>query len=115
MRGSRPGAILLLVVAIVAVLAHVCTPVGGHAHAASPGDAHHHHHGGEPHDTPDSFHAASCEALRPAVIQAPIAAQAAVPLAVPVATPQRTNVTIPDLTVLVHSPPLYLQHAALLI
>ena len=107
-RAHRSAGALLLVIAVVALLGHVCVlPV--HAHAEMPG-AHHSH---AP-DGGDAVHAASCEAVRgsaPAVIPALAVARADAGTSTrPVATRVVVTPPAPD-----SSPPLFLRHAALLI
>ena len=108
----------MLVIAVAAIVGHVCTPGVPHAHAAIPQDDHHHHDGRPGHDGShgaDALHAASCEALRPAAVAAPAVAQHAVGLPAAVGVPSR-HANLPGQHVLGRrAPPIYLLHAALLI
>jgi hypothetical protein len=99
----------LLVMAIIAVLGHVCVlPV--HAHIVPVDD-----HGSHGDTTARSVHTASCDALK---------STSATPSIVPAATSTPVVVIEQDATHLVHtartsgrceSPPLFLLHASLLI
>jgi hypothetical protein len=110
MRGHGVVAAALLIIAIIAVLGHICVlPV--HAHAA-PAESHD-SHGEEPGD--HSVHTASCDALKstsatplivPAATWAPLAAVEAVGLRLFDSATSRSCA---------ESPPLFLLHAALLI
>lgn len=109
-RGQELVAVAMLIIAIVAVLGHVCVlPV--HAHAA-PAESHD-SHGDEPGD--NSVHTASCDALKstsaaalivPAAAWSPLVAVEAAGPRLFDAAPSRSRA---------ESPPLFLLHAALLI
>ena len=109
-RSARLG---LVAIAIVAILGHVCAPVVGHADPViAHTESHHHDHDG--HDG-DILHAASCEALRPPVVQAPLVTQLMAAPRIEI-VPVRTTASKTELFVIATSPPpLYLLHAALLI
>jgi len=101
-------AVVLLIIAIIAVLGHVCVlPV----HADVPVD----HHGSDAETPADSVHTASCDALKstsatPSII--PVAAWTPVFVVEPGA--RRPFDTARD-SARAESPPLFLLHAALLI
>jgi hypothetical protein len=100
----------LLIIAIIALLGHVCVlPV--HAHMVPAED--HGSHGDDPED--NSVHAASCDALR-STSAAPLTVPAATwtPLAIVEPVSGRLFDTHP-LRAHAESPPLFLLHAALLI
>jgi hypothetical protein len=105
------AAVALLIVAIVAVLGHVCVlPL--HAHAA-PVDG----HGSHSEDSSDnSVHAASCDALKatsPTSSIVPIATS--MPLVVVEPVSLRRPLDRDAVRAHAESPPLFLLHAALLI
>lgn len=106
-------AVLLLFVALLAAVLHVCVlPVGAHAPASGAHDGHHEHESGA---AGEGVHAASCDLA---------AGTRGVPTAAPVPVPQ-TGPTVASIIVSPavaptapappDSPPLFLLHAALLI
>jgi hypothetical protein len=104
------GALAVLVVAVVAVLGHVCT-LPAHAHAV-PVDGHDSH--GE-HPAGHSMHSASCDAIKttPTASVLPPAVAAESPIAATAQSYARHITPHPVLQA--KSPPLFLRHAALLI
>jgi hypothetical protein len=107
--------LLLVALALAAIVAHVCV-LPGHVHATPAANGHRHEEPTSDHPSSDGFHAASCEALRPAsvsaapllIVRAPstevLGVLAPVGLSRAADTPPPTS-----------SPPLYLAHRALLI
>jgi hypothetical protein len=112
MRGSRPAALVLFLIAFAAVLSHVCV-LPAHAHGDAPHDAAHDH--GDREHPGDGVHAASCEVVRAAVPGlAPPALVAPLAAVVSVTVTSAGIVEAPTPPV-ASSPPLFLLHAALLI
>jgi len=102
--------VLFITIAIAAMLGHVCAPVVGHADpAVAHSEGHHHDH------DDDNLHAASCEALRPPAVHAPLVTQYVTAPRIEI-VPVRSVVSKTELFVIATSPPpLYVLHAALLI
>ena len=101
----------LVVIAVAAVLGHVCV-LPGHVHAA-PVDEHGSHDGGR---ADDSVHAASCDALKstsPTLSTASLVATTPL-VSADCALRQRAVHVLPP-RVHAESPPLFLLHSALLI
>jgi len=113
----RPAVLLILAMAICAMISHVCAPVVGHVMPVMTHDGGHHHHdapAGDDHPG-DSFHAASCEALRPGTVQAPpIPIGPTVGAMVCTSLPLRAVEPRP-VAAATNSPPIFLLHAALLL
>ena len=112
MRSSRPAAVALLLVALVAVLSHVCS-LPGHSHIG----AHHEdgdHTAADQSHSDDGIHAASCEAVRvPTSGLTPPAVVCGVDSLVVVAAVAMEP--LPRAPRAAASPPLFLLHGALLI
>jgi len=105
------GAWLVLLVAIGAMLGHVCMlPL--HAHAEDVASRSHAEH----HDSDDAgeYHA-SCEALRTAPAQVPQSVLTGSTFVAPLPPLARQAFRVPGRLVRSESPPLFLLHAALLI
>jgi hypothetical protein len=116
-RRYSAGTHVLVAIALLAVLGHVCV-LPGHVHAATPSshhpsaapESHHEHSDG------DGVHAASCEAIRSGAANAGTPTLVATSPRPPafdnvVDTPLRVAESAPPTS----SPPLYLTHRALLI
>ena len=106
---------LLVAIAVLMVLGHICAlPFHAHAGAMTTHQEHRSHHGDES-PGEDAAHAASCEAAKSAsagidgVILVPLGTVVVVGLA-----PTR-RATEADALLVVGSPPLFLLHASLLI
>jgi hypothetical protein len=108
--------VLLTVIALAAIVGHVCA-LPGHAEAIAHGGG---HHDGSPvtddHAGDDALHAASCEALRPAAVAPALPTAAAAPSRITATVPSRpVRARAVDAVARAAPPPLYLTHHALLI
>jgi hypothetical protein len=112
--GIRVSKWLVLLVAIAAVLSHVC--VLPHAHAEEPvaTTTHDHEPGGDAADD-DAVHGASCDVLRTAPTQRSVLDCTAVRFAPHVEPAVQLVARTPAVVSRGPSPPLFLLHASLLI
>jgi hypothetical protein len=112
------------IVATVAVLGHICA-FSFHAHASElhvhlsdvsvPGPPAHDHEGSDGPDADDSFHGASCDAVRPASSSAVPILPTTARMHLESSTPALHVAPNVRLGVVSSTPPLFLLHAALLI
>lgn len=110
-RSHQPAAVLLLLVAVLAVLGHVCV-LPAHAEDDTPGAHHSHDPGTDEGD--DAVHAASCDAVRgSSPVVAPMASVARAGAGMP-ATSIVTRIAAEPPASLA-PPPLFLLHASFLI
>ena len=106
---------LLVVIAVVMVLGHICAlPFHAHAGAITTHEERESHHGHGDADE-DTAHAASCDAVKapPHADGAPVLV--ALGTAPVVVLPPARHLVEADASVVVGSPPLFLLHAVLLI
>ena len=109
------GSVLLVGLAVLMVLGHICAPpFHAHAGAITTHEEHESHHGGE-HPDDDTAHAGSCDVVKsaaPALDGVVLTPLPTIPLVTAGSPGQHVD---SDSALVFGSPPLFLLHAALLI
>jgi hypothetical protein len=112
-RALPRSAWMVVAVAVMALLSHIC--VLPHAHADETVDARPHEHDKDRGTTEDGLHGASCEVVRTAGTPYPAVSLTLAPLPLHVETPAYHVGRLPDPVARGPSPPVFLLHSALLI
>jgi hypothetical protein len=115
MRLPRQSYWLLVAVAVLMMLGHICAlPFHAHAGAITTHEERHSHHGDErPHE--DAVHAASCDAAKSTPVGLDGVILVPLGTVVVVGSAPTRHAIERDVAVVVGSPPLFLLHASLLI